>query len=438
MLNRLLIVLLGFIVLFPKLTLVTISGSNVGIRFDDLAVLIIAVCLALTMIRRRGLVKASLSGPVTRYWLLFIVWGIASTLIGLLLLDAVESPLLGMLYLGRYVEFFVVYLAASLVVWDRTILKTLYLVFFFSAVAVVAYGFLQLGDLVPYFTTLLSLVNPEEVTYATSGVIMSTFAGHYDFGIYLVLVLGFLLFFMTGTFRRSDSYRSLEEKLGQRQSLVLFICYLLMVLLISFAIYLTNSRSSFIAVVVVLIVWGYSNSRRLSIAASLTGAMLASLYLRGKLSNKLGRFKIGTKALTFDLSSIERLRKWITLFSEFGVISLISGFGLSSQGEALDGYYMRLLGEMGLIGIGLFALMLWSLMAAINRVRKVGPSDLFWTGLAEGMRLGTLALLVQAMFIDTFVATKIMYVFWLLAGVVVSKDREPGTSRPDNNMRPIS
>jgi len=105
---------------------------------------------------------------------------------------------------------------------------------------------------------------------------------------------------------------------------------------------------------------------------------------------------------------------WPRAFQAF-TKNLLLGSGPSSLGEATDGDYFRWLGETGLLGTSIFLIILGSIMMSIKRhvaLMQKKHSYIFY-----GFLFGFIGLFINAGYIDLFEASKLAYVFWLLAGI---------------------
>lgn len=93
------------------------------------------------------------------------------------------------------------------------------------------------------------------------------------------------------------------------------------------------------------------------------------------------------------------------------------GSGLSSAGISVDSTYLTLLGETGLIGISIFILlMLLIVRLLVQNIRlSHGIDRLLFIGFLGGL----IGLLINAVFIDVFRASKIAYTFWILVGLSI-------------------
>lgn len=91
------------------------------------------------------------------------------------------------------------------------------------------------------------------------------------------------------------------------------------------------------------------------------------------------------------------------------------GSGPSSISESSDGDYFRWIGETGAIGTLLFMGIMLTVLKGIYAVRnKVSEEGRF---LILGLMFGTCGLLINAILIDVFEASKVAYLFWTLLGV---------------------
>lgn len=105
-----------------------------------------------------------------------------------------------------------------------------------------------------------------------------------------------------------------------------------------------------------------------------------------------------------DTSSVIRFTRWTTLVKAWGASTgtVLLGLGPSFGGVAVDGYYVRVLSESGLLGLGAFAV----LVVALLRERAV----------PRYLRQYIVVLLISALFIDVLVASKPMLLLWFLLG----------------------
>lgn len=95
----------------------------------------------------------------------------------------------------------------------------------------------------------------------------------------------------------------------------------------------------------------------------------------------------------------------------------ILGTGPSSITESTDGDYFRWFGEMGLAGGGLFIVILAFIWKTVyDAIPKLKEHRVMLVAFCAGV----IALLVNAVLIDVFEASKVAFLFWILSGVFVA------------------
>jgi len=89
-----------------------------------------------------------------------------------------------------------------------------------------------------------------------------------------------------------------------------------------------------------------------------------------------------------------------------------------TEAESTDNDYLRALGETGLLGfIAFFAIIAVMFKTIFTSLPKI--KDRFSYALTVGFIGGTVALLVNALYIDVFEASKIAFMFWGMAGILL-------------------
>jgi len=411
---------LFFIIIWPKINLIGIPGSNTGIRLEDFFIALLLFITIHNLIRNKKY-RLLYEDKISFTWIIFILWSLIITLAGCFIFHRVNITS-GILYLGRFIEFYVIYLFVRIIFRDNKKLKYVFIVTAAATTVTVIYGLLQRYDMVPYYSTLQSIYDPEtggftkatSITFSMVGVIMSTFGGHYDFGIFLVFIFSFLI---SGGISLVEEYKWEIVNFRKKQNVYLMITALLCFLIIIYCIIYSGSRSAYLALLLLLIIIGTGYSRYFAIIPFSILTFLGFKFFQGKLGNLPGLIKIGNFNFQVDLSTVIRLNKWSDLLFNNSPLLLCLGMGLSSQGEAMDGYYIRLLGETGIAGLFLFGLLMFNIL---KTGRSLGFSPDFTLEekiLGKGIFWGTLALIIQGVFIDTFVSSKIMYIFWFLTGL---------------------
>ncbi|GAC1621889.1 MAG: hypothetical protein NVS9B10_05220 [Nevskia sp.] len=106
-----------------------------------------------------------------------------------------------------------------------------------------------------------------------------------------------------------------------------------------------------------------------------------------------------------DASAFVRILRWVGLWRAVtsDTLSIFIGVGPSFGTTAVDGFYVRVFVESGLIGLALFVIYIFMLLHASSQYRY-------------GVRGVVVVLAVSAIAIDIFVAFKPMVTMWLLLG----------------------
>ncbi len=88
--------------------------------------------------------------------------------------------------------------------------------------------------------------------------------------------------------------------------------------------------------------------------------------------------------------------------------------------ESTDNDYLRMLGETGILGTLAFLAILWVALSTAWKVfkRSIVPFDLV---LSVGFIGATVALLINATYIDIFESSKVVYTFWILVALIMRR-----------------
>lgn len=130
-----------------------------------------------------------------------------------------------------------------------------------------------------------------------------------------------------------------------------------------------------------------------------------------------GNFLI-KRASTYDLSFTTRFQgEWPNAINAFKR-NILFGSGYSSVSLAVDNNYLRIFGEVGILGfVSFFAIFI---MIGIY-IKKILPeiNSPLLKSFVLGYTAGVIGIALNAIFIDVFEASKIAYMLWLLTGVTV-------------------
>jgi len=134
-------------------------------------------------------------------------------------------------------------------------------------------------------------------------------------------------------------------------------------------------------------------------------------------------------ALQYDLSTGIRLDyTWPKAVEGFSRNQLL-GSGYSTltkmtiseftEAESTDNDFLRSLGETGLLGfLSFYAIIAFSIWYALKHFKKI--KDPFYFTIVAGIVAATLGLLVNAVYIDVFEASKVAYTFWIMAAILLA------------------
>lgn len=192
----------------------------------------------------------------------------------------------------------------------------------------------------------------------------------------------------------------------------------------------TLSRSSFLALAVVLIVLIMRMSYRRPLLFSFLFLIVASIpwwipttvkervfFTFTQSSKEVGQVKVG--GVRVDTSTSERLRSWQQSLDAFKA-SPIYGMGVTGSRFFMDAMYPRVLTETGLLGLMAFFFLLWRLWRiGMDCYADAQGKDPFREGIAIGFLLGLLGMVVHAVGSNTFIIVRIMEPFWLFAALMV-------------------
>jgi hypothetical protein len=422
--SYLLVFLLIFIPLYPKFPLLDVSGSFVSIRLEDIVVALIVGFYGIELIINRF---KSLSRPIPRSILLYLFIGVVATFSGIFLTKTATLNL-GILHTLRRFE----YMALFFVAYDwltnkeqlKFLIRTLLLVSFVVAI----YGLGQQLIQLPVISTSNSEFSKGlALTLGIDARINSTFAGHYDFAAFMVLPLLLIL--------------ALLPVLKNKFVLII------MGLLIYSTMLLSASRIAFAslfisAVVLVILIRKKAWIWPLLLISGL--GFFLSPQLRGRyLELVTTHFKISLvsvahaqgetapvskavdtvpdslkpTAVPEDRSFSIRLNaEWPAALRAF-TKNPILGSGFSSIGLAADNEYLRILAETGALGLLAFSLIhLRFFKSGLPFIlKKYNPT--VESAFIVAASCALISLLIGAVFIDYFEASKIAMIFWIIIGL---------------------
>lgn len=89
-----------------------------------------------------------------------------------------------------------------------------------------------------------------------------------------------------------------------------------------------------------------------------------------------------------------------------------------TEAESTDNDYLRALGETGLLGfLSFFGIIIYILYLSLRNFAKI--QDPFFSTVVAGLSAGIFGLLVNAIYIDVFEASKVAYTFWIMTAILL-------------------
>lgn len=302
--------LLIFIPWYPKIPLTDIlPGYIVRLRLEDFFIAIgLGILIRHLMRFRKSLTKTPLFKPI----LFYIIIGFLSSVSAILLTKTVPAETIHIaklfLHWARRIEYFSLffifyYAAASL---PKKIREKVFWPLILVLLGIIIYGFGQKYLYWPVFSTMNREFSKGMVLYLTEHArVPSTFGGHYDLAIFLVIVLPIML----------ALFHSAKKRLWQ---IVAFIAFGLGFWLLI----LTASRTSFVAYLITVVVfyfllifkksWWWSLWR----AAVVVAASMVIMLSFGDLSSRYAHFFTALKSLPATCLDEEASQQKLELLKE--------------------------------------------------------------------------------------------------------------------------
>ena len=423
----------------PKINLIKVSTlSTAGIRIDDfLTLLLLLIAVMDPASYRHKVVKWSL-----RMMLLLSVVNLLSVFVGRI--KGYDNSILhAILMVARKFEYFAfvpvgIYTVRKL----KNPYKTFYTEFTWMSVLHMLPAILQVLGKVTY------AVNGIDRGDYLHGTAASTFNGYYEYGQFLCFGCAV---YISDLLRCGDTARILRTKIPVSAVLLPLTLGMLV---------LSNSRTSLLTGVIIiavalvfpiqrtvsrprLILLGYGLLGVLAAGTLVYSGLLGTGVLRrvgelnmddlfGKPARELlarGNFRqyvTLTRTAGFEYNAIDtldylskvsdwsaavRLLKWGAALDGFRLNPLLGyGFGVL---HVIDGHYVRLLGETGILGTALWLVFYFGLMRFVWRARRESR-------FAVAVVLVMVSILLNAVTIDMFDASRPMGMMYLLVGGVLA------------------
>jgi len=400
--------LILFVLIYPKFPLTAISGSFVAIRLEDILILLTLLFLNIKLIK---------NNPLHRSIYLYLFIAGCAAFSGIFLTKTANLSQ-GLLHFFRRVEYLSLFFVGFQIFDPKKHLSFLINLLLFASLIVSAYGIGQQYLRFPIISTTNSEFSKGLALSLGAGArINSTFAGHYDLAAFMLFPLLLIISLLAGKARPKWLLASLW-----------ILCYWVMLLSASRITF----ASLFIAITVLLLILKKNNWLIPMVIISIFGFM-ASPQLRGRYLDLITNYisvhaeevvrpvfetaeALQAPIIPEDRSLNIRLKaEWPKALRAF-YKNPIFGSGFSSIGLASDNEYLRLLAESGSLGFVSFLLIFFRYFIIIkNKISQ--NKNILENNFLIAVACAVFGLLLNAVFIDVFTASKIALTTWLLIGV---------------------
>ncbi len=374
--------------LSPEIAVAGVPGRAVVIRIEDfLLIAVFFTWLAKMAINKELglLVRTPLNLPIIAYVLACILFTLKGILIG-----TVAYPLKSTFYLLKYSEYFMLYFLVANNIHNKRQIKIFLVLFLITCAIISLYGWLQIGSGV---RVTAPFEGPKGEPNTMGGYLLFM----------LAIITGLLLY---------NTSRTWQFGLGALTCLIIppFL--------------FTQSRGSFLAIIpVFLTLILLTRKRRVILTIIVVVALILSPLIlpRSVKARITGTFKgreyeIGPLRTPLAASAGARVESWKYVFRIWTKRPLL-GYGITGLGF-IDSQYTRTLGELGVIGLGIFIWLLVTIFRSSLRVyRRI--EDRFAQGLTLGFIAGFIALVILSMTANAFIIVRIMEPFWFMAAIIM-------------------
>ncbi len=427
--------ILIIIPLYPKFPFIKISGTFVSIRLEDFILLFAGLIVFINLVPWW---KTAVKNNIYKSIVLYLVIGFVSLVSAYFVTRTIEIQI-GLLHWIRRIEYFIPLFLGYYAIKSRKDSDYYFKLILVVVVLSFIYGFGQ-----KYFEWPIIITQNEEYSkgvalrWLPGSHINSTFAGHYDLATFLVLVLPIItaaLFMIKGKMSKiiilfvGLSGLWLLVNTASRISLASFVVAsgltlifikkykfipLLFVLVLVFSGLSSNLRMRYIRIYDVI-------KKQTEMDNKVDSSYISTAYAQNdSLLKRIGTSPTPSVAPRFeDRSTNIRLNvEWPRAIRALKKNPLL-GTGYSSITLATDNDYLRLLGETGLLGFFGFLLVIARIGVKIKAIFPLSRYSVTEQSILSGYYGGFVGILINALFIDVFEASKFAIIFWLLSGLTL-------------------
>ena len=389
-------ILIGAMLLGPQFGTGDVAGEGVRgrgmtLRLDDFLLLIIGFSWFLNTAINKETVLF-LKTPLNRYIAYYFIICLISTLIGYMM-GRVRGAA-GIFFVLKYFEYYIVFFMAVNYLKEKEQMERL------------TWAML----LVCFIVCLIA------ISQIPSGIRVSApFEGERGepntLGGYLVLMLSIVLGLLF------SNYGTVKKKL--------FLGSLIFFILLALAA--TLSRSSWLALVPMILALIWFSQRKLLVVIPIILLVAVSLLLMPPavkdralytFTQKPGQGQVKVGGLRIDTSTSARLISWQEVLTRDFIKQPLLGYGVTGY-VFVDAQYPRVLAETGLVGLLLFLALLVAIYRNARQTRRLYTEDPFYIGISTGYLAGFFAMLTHGIGANTFIIVRIMEPFWFLTAIII-------------------
>ena len=451
----LVLILVVFIPIYPKLPLIGVGGTYVSIRAEDFFIFLTGLLWFVFYYKD---LRKYLKQPIYQAFILFWSIGLLS-LISAFTITYFIQPHLGILHWLRRIEYMSLFIIAATTIKSVDQIKLILKVFLAATVFIILYGFGQQWLNFPVISTTNREFAKGLILFLTPEArVNSTFAGHYDLAAYLTVVLvilsslfffykslrsklivgsiGLLSFVLLGMTAARASFAAvlagiaLSFWLNQKKMLII----VLFVLALSTVAVIPDLRHRLVATITVNLLGGGGPKYTLPEGVSVDPSKRLTEEERVKVLEQVvstgGYSTENIATVASDIAPGEPINSTeLGVYRSYGIRLDVEwpralrafyknpflGTGYSSLSIATDNDILRSLGEVGLLGTLALFLIFWILFKNFWKfLRKSQGFERFYI---VGIICSVFGLLLTSLFIDLFEASKIATLMWFFLGV---------------------
>ena len=393
---------------FPKIGLLAVSGTYIPVRADDLLIGILGIVWVAALFSERR--RPEVPGLIGNAAALWIAVTLVSLVVGAFVLGSIGA-LTGLAFWAKPIEYLVLgWVCYDVVRTQRVSIRAVLTAVLAAAAIVIGYGVAEHFKLVPRLPG--QSVMP--------GVPISTIGDNHELAGYL----GIVSLLLVSVWHRATS------TIGR---VVLLVGLALAVA----TIFYTGARSEF--VVLGLCFLGLLLWRPARLPAVVAIAAMAILFASPLVENVLFRSaapgnsgqptgapslnesdNVTDRFIGTELVVSLKIRfeiKWRALIEQT-MRSPIVGLGPSAATEAADGYYIRSFVESGILGLLAFLALVSATLLAMWRTARHAAG--IARAVAVAMVASTVFVALVSVLIDTWVASRVMELYWPLIGTALA------------------